>query len=600
MLKRTRTPSVSSTLKGDVQKKRAKTNTAQFRPTKLASAKAAAAVDADPPLFKLIELLKDSSPATPRGECVAYWMRMADLRIYDNKALSMASMDAQQEGIPLVAFFVISPQDYIAHDRSARRIDFTLRNLTLLKSSLAKLNIPLHVMVHAPRRTIPSQIVSMLRSLDCTRLYANIEYEVDELRRDIQLCKLAQEQGLSVKLYHNKCMVEPGIITKKDGTAYAVYSPYQKNWIQTINQDLSKYTQEFRTPQPNSEDFKENVRFTAWFESEVPNSVEGFELDDVDQAKMSEIWPGGEDAAREILRRFLETKARTSQMGAISPLTPGAEAFPKRSRVSQYHQERDHVNKDTTSRLSVYLSSGVISVRDCIRSAMKVSGEQQAVDARGTTGIGRWVQELAWRDFYTSILACYPRLSMGRPYLEKFANVVWEDHQAPGDTRDDAGDRDGEMLRRWKAGMTGFPIVDATMRCIREMGWVHNRLRMITAMFLVKDLMIDWRVGERYFMQQLIDGDLASNNGGWQWCASTGVDPCPYFRIFNPYSQSGKADPTGAFIHHWVPELRKLRGKDLHKPSASAADKLGYPRPIVDHEGARDRALRRYKNPGEI
>jgi deoxyribodipyrimidine photo-lyase len=218
------------------------------------------------------------------------------------------------------------------------------------------------------------------------------------------------------------------------------------------------------------------------------------------------------------------------------------------------------------------------------------------IDVRRDSGVGRWLQEIAWRDFYTDILAAHPRVSMGRPYLEKFASVVWENHEITGDIGTDGigeAHRESESLQRWKEGMTGVPIVDAAMRCIKEIGWMHNRLRMVSAMYLTKDLMIDWRVGERvsrqsitsllshavlsqYFMEQLIDGDLASNNGGWQWCASTGVDSCPYFRIFNPYSQSSKAsgltrshglcltshkaDPTGAFIRHWIPELRELKG----------------------------------------
>ena len=184
--------------------------------------------------------------------------------------------------------------------------------------------------------------------------------------------------------------------------------------------------------------------------------------------------------------------------------------------------------------------------------------QSRKVDQKKDSGVGRWLQEMAWRDFYTHVLAAHPRLSMGRPYLEKFSSVVWEKHQTSGDP--DASDTsrtevDSDNLQRWKEGRTGVPIVDATMRCMQEMGWAHNRVRMISAMYLTKDLMIDWRVGERvsdpiiswaeligtkYFMEQLIDGDLASNNGGWQWCASTGVDSCPYFRIFNPYSQSPK------------------------------------------------------------
>ncbi len=278
--------------------------------------------------------------------------------------------------------------------------------------------------------------------------------------------------------------------------------------------------------------------------------------------------------------------------------------------------------------------------------------QSRKVDGKKDSGVGRWLQEMAWRDFYTHTLAAHPRVSMGRPYLEKFSSVVWENHQATTDTDESdtsCTEMDSENLRRWKEGKTGVPIVDAAMRCLGEMGWVHNRMRMISAMYLTKDLMIDWRVGERvcdliifwvvitgvqYFMEQLIDGDLASNNGGWQWCASTGVDPCPYFRIFNPYSQSSKVrciiirqatpefckvDPTGAFIKHWVPELRELNGPgkynaripffdyhskrcalELCKTSAAVAERLGYSRPLIEHEQARERALRRYKSPGKV
>lgn len=153
---------------------------------------------------------------------------------------------------------------------------------------------------------------------------------------------------------------------------------------------------------------------------------------------------------------------------------------------------------------------------------------------------------VAWRDFYTDVLAYYPRVSMGRPFQERFAGVKWEVNE--------------EHLNAWKEGKTGVPIVDATMRQINTMGWTHNRMRMIVAMFLSKDLMLDWRLGERYFMEKLIDGDLASNNGGWQWSASTGVDAAPYFRLFNPYAQSSKADPKGDFIRTFVPELKSLYG----------------------------------------
>ncbi|GLB33926.1 putative DNA photolyase [Lyophyllum shimeji] len=581
-------------------KKRQRAAHATFRPNKVATAEAAAAVDADPPLRKLEDLLKHSVDNPAKGQSVVYWMRMGDLRVSDNRALSLASEQAVKDDIPLIVLFAISPQDYVAYDRSARRIDFTLRNLSKLKGTLADLHIPLHTIIHTPRRTLPSRILTLMADLGSTRLYANMEYEVDELRRDIEICELSKEQGAKMTFVHNKCIVEPGVILTKENKSYAVYSPYQRNWLAAVNHNIPHYLEDCPKPQPNSKSIHKSKKFAPLFDTPVPDVVDGFELQEDDRKRMCEFWPAGEDVASEILQRFLTTKVRSSQLGAVNPLAPGAEESTKSSRILTYDKGRDRVDRDSTSRLSPYLSAGVISVRACVRAAMKLL-KTDKVDGSRTSGVGRWIQELAWRDFYTCVLAGFPRVCMGRPYLERFSTVVWEDHQSPEDSSRAAGEgnQDSEMLKKWKEGMTGFPVIDATMRCIKVMGWVHNRMRMTTAMFLTKDLMIDWRVGERYFMENLIDGDFASNNGGWQWSASTGTDPVPYFRLFNPYSQSEKADPSGDFIRHWVPELSKLRGRDLHKPPASLADELGYPRPIVDHAESRERAFRRFKNPGE-
>ncbi|KAF8165237.1 FAD binding domain of DNA photolyase-domain-containing protein [Crassisporium funariophilum] len=575
--------------------------TRPFAPIKIASALAAAAVDAHTPFSQLEEIRQKVILSPPKGKSVVFWMRMADLRINDNRALSRASEQAQKDGVPLIALFVISPQDYISHDRSARRIDFTLRNLATLKTSFSRLDIPFKIAIQKTRKAIPLFVLSLCEEYGATSLFANIEYEVDELRRDIEICKLATPKGFQVNLFHNKCVLEPGIIVTKQNKPYTVYSPYQRNWLATLNSNITYYLEDYKIPKPNDKDIRSSQAFGPLFSDAVPTSIDGFELDEADKSRMKEVWPEGEDVAAQVLQRFLKTKARPSQLAAVNPLSPGSANCDKYNRIAKYAQDRDRVDRDTTSRLSVYLSSGVISARACVRATMLML-KIDKVEGGGTSGVGRWIQEVAWRDFYTNILAAFPRVSMGRPYQEKFSKIVWENHQAPEESaihRGGKDDSDGEMLRKWKDGKTGVPIVDAAMRCLKEMGWVHNRARMITAMYLTKDLMIDWRVGERYFMETLIDGDLASNNGGWQWCASTGVDPCPYFRIFNPYSQSLKADPTGDFIRHWVPELRKLAGPDLHNPSAALAKKLGYPLTIIPHAEARNRALRRYKNPGE-
>ncbi|KAF8639851.1 hypothetical protein AX17_001106 [Amanita inopinata Kibby_2008] len=559
-----------------------------FKPIRVASSEAADAVDADPPLRRL-EALHPSLKQPPKGDAIVYWMRMGDLRLNDNRALSSAAEQAACQDAPLVVLFIFSPEDYIAHDRGARRIDFMLRNLKLLKSSLSARHIPLYTITQTPRPAIPSQVISFLSGLGCNNLYANIEYEVDELRRDLTVCDLAKLKDIRVVFSHDKCIIEPGVILTGESKPYAIFSPYHRKWIARLNENIDYHIKEHPFNYSNKSSVRSSRRFSFLFDSEMPDLLTGFELDSHQRQSMITLWPAGEQAANTTLQRFLRSKSRL-RPGSTDSLSSRSEESETSTRVSNYARDRDRADGDTTSKLSPYLCSGVLSARACIREIIFVQ-QSDRIDGTRKSGIGRWLQEIAWRDFYVGIIAAHPRVSMGRPYLEKFASLVWENHRVLEES--------GVALQRWKQGTTGIPIVDAAMRCLKETGWVHNRLRMISAMYLTKDLMIDWRVGERYFMEQLIDGDLASNNGGWQWCASTGVDACPYFRIFNPYSQSPKVDPSGDFIRHWVPELKNLKGLDIHNPPAPIAEKLGYPRPVVEHGFARDRALRRYKNPGK-
>jgi deoxyribodipyrimidine photo-lyase len=197
----------------------------------------------------------------------------------------------------------------------------------------------------------------------------------------------------------------------------------------------------------------------------------------------------------------------------------------------------------------------------------------------GSQGIESWISELIWRDFYRHVIAQFPHVSQGMPSAARWT-------PCPGATRRDE-------LEAWKAGRTGYPLVDAAMRQLNDTGWMHNRLRMVSAMFLSKHLLIDWREGERCFMQTLVDGDFASNNGGWQWSASTGTDAAPYFRIFNPYTQAERFDPDGSFTRRFVPELASVTGKAIFRPHEAGV--TGYPEPIVEHRVARERALAAFK-----
>jgi deoxyribodipyrimidine photo-lyase len=250
--------------------------------------------------------------------------------------------------------------------------------------------------------------------------------------------------------------------------------------------------------------------------------------------------------------------------------------------VDGYASQRDRMDLDGTSGLSPYLRFGLLSVG-------RLASVNHQSDKPISEGRKSWLNELIWRDFYHSILFNFPFV-IHEAFQPKFRHIPWRD--APRD------------LQAWKDGLTGYPVVDATMRQLKVTGWMHNRARMITASFLTKDLLINWQEGERWFMDQLVDGDPAANNGGWQWAAGTGTDAAPYFRIFNPVLQGKRFDPLGAYIRRWVPELRNLPDHYIHEPwtippleQASLGISIGrdYPLPIVDHSIVRERALAAYR-----
>ena len=254
--------------------------------------------------------------------------------------------------------------------------------------------------------------------------------------------------------------------------------------------------------------------------------------------------------------------------------------------IGSYTNDRNRLDLDGTSALSPYLRFGMLSAHQAWASARETLAQAETSEAR--RGIETWINELIWREFYNAILYHFPdvRKHAFRPAMR---NIVWRN------AKDD--------LSAWQTGHTGYPIVDAAMRQLLHTGWMHNRGRMIAASFLVKDLLINWQEGERWFMQHLVDGDPAANNGGWQWTAGVGTDAAPYFRIFNPILQSKKFDPQGAYIRHWVPELTQVPDKYIHEPwlmpsdvQQASACKIGkdYPLPIVDHQQARQRTLEAY------
>lgn len=468
------------------------------------------------------------------------WFRR-DLRTQDNTALSEASR-AATDG--LVGVYVICPQEWRNHDDAPAKIDFWLRNLRELSASLAGLNIPLVILEAEKTSQIAARLLLPAERAKCDALYFNQEYEVNEQARDAAVTRHFEKSARAVRAFHDRVVFDPSSIRTGEGRFYTVFTPYKRAFIKRAELEGIELN-----PAPKKQPTIEVAP------SPIPDRVPGFESA-IDPA----LWPAGERHARKQLERFRE------------------------ERIAAYKDERDLPALDSTSRLSPYLNSGVVSPRQCIAAAREAN--QNALDdARpGAPGPASWISEVIWREFYQHVLVGFPRVSMNRAFKPATERIRWNDNP--------------EHFARWCDGRTGVPIVDAAMRQLNATGWMHNRLRMIAAMYLTKDLFLNWRLGERYFMQHLIDGDLGSNNGGWQWSASTGTDAAPYFRIFNPITQSRRCDPQGDFIRKWVPELREVQGGAIHDPSQVPTllrPRLDYPEPLVDRKLVKDRVLAAFR-----
>jgi deoxyribodipyrimidine photo-lyase len=340
----------------------------------------------------------------------------------------------------------------------------------------------------------------------------------------------------------------PDAIEKQAGGPYIVYTPYSRKW-----KSLSMPGPGDLLPAPEAIETPEGVRTDGIPDSpRLPETVP---------------FPPGEAEARRRLEAF-----------AHHP-------------ICDYADRRDRMDEDGTSKLSPYLRFGMLSIREAVVRARQAAAEDETCGNEG--GAATWLDELIWREFYLTILYHFPRVRR-ESFRSEYHNLEWRN--------------DAEAFARWQEGRTGYPVVDAAMRQLLETGWMHNRARMIVASFLTKDLLIDWRWGEKHFMQHLVDGDPASNNGGWQWAAGTGTDAAPYFRIFNPVLQGKKHDPEGDYVRRWVPELREVPDAYIQEPwtmsdaeQAEAGCVIGedYPAPIVDHKQARARTLTAYKRARE-
>ncbi len=417
-----------------------------------------------------------------------FWFRR-DLRLSDNAGL----YHALKENDSVLPIFIFDTEilDRL-EDKADRRVEFIYQTLLQLKSQLEEQGSTLYILHGNP--------VELFKKLKPKAVYTNHDYEPYARKRDDEVKTILEANGVIFKTFKDQVVFEKDEIIKDDGSPYTIFTPYSKKWKAKLTpSDIKSYP---------TEKYVENFK----------------KLNPVSSPSIQDIG-------------FIET----------SPAFP--ERLIKKSIIEKYTEQRDFPAIESTTRLSVHLRFGTVSIRKLVTVARQTNET--------------WLNELIWREFYHMILWHFPHVE--RAFKPAYDRVEWRNNP--------------EEFEAWCEGRTGYPIVDAGMRELNTTGFMHNRVRMIVASFLTKHLLIDWRWGEAYFAQKLLDFDLAANNGGWQWAAGSGCDAAPYFRVFNPYIQTQKFDPDLTYIKKWIPEL----------------DTKEYPQPIVDHSFARERVLEAYK-----
>lgn len=435
------------------------------------------------------------------------------------------------------AVFISTPHQWRNHNMAPIQADFIKRHLVLVANQLIEFGITL---VHLQAKTYQDQVAVLeqyCQEKDYQTVIANREPEINELKRDEHF----SNTGIALEVFECDTILPVGTVRNKQDDMFKVFTPFKRVWLQKIEQYgvtcLSTPSLAHASNAPET------------------SNAERFEFDY--PCTDSSRWPLSDVVMSTVVPHFLDEK------------------------VADYATQRDFPNIKATSGLSPYLAIGAISPRWLATQLI-----QQHPELIYDTNVPSfaWLNELIWRDFYKHLLFRYPNLAKGESFQEKYRHMHWQGNP--------------DHFQAWCDGRTGYPLVDAAMRQLIQTGWMHNRLRMVVASFLTKHLLIDWRQGEQFFMSQLIDGDLSANNGGWQWASSTGCDAQPYFRIFNPITQSKKFDPNGDFIRRYVPELSDVPDKQIHFPHDYLAKyplTSQYWPPIVEHKEARLKALGFFK-----
>ena len=434
------------------------------------------------------------------NEKIALFWHRRDLRLDDNAGL----YSALKSGYRVLSVFIFD-QNILdkLEDKKDRRVEFIHVALSQMQENLTSLGSTMIVKYGKPNEIWQE----LLDEFDVAEVYTNHDYEKYAIERDKEIGSMLNAKGIAFYTFKDQTIFEKNEILSGSRTPYTIFTPYSRKWKDTLNDFYLK-------SYPNEAYFQ---NFLLHEKIEIPTlSAIGFEA-------KGEVFP-----RKEIREELIE----------------------------KYEELRDIPSILGTSRLSVHLRFGTVSIRKLTQKALKLNE--------------KWLNELIWRDFYMNILYHFPHINEGKSFRMAYDNIVWRNNETE--------------FRKWCEGKTGYPIVDAGMRELNATGFMHNRVRMITASFLIKHLLIDWRWGEAYFAQKLLDYDFSANNGGWQWASSSGCDAAPYFRIFNPTSQTQKFDPELKYIKKWIPELNSFE----------------YPKPIVEHTFARERVLKVYKEALEM
>ncbi|BBI01244.1 deoxyribodipyrimidine photolyase [Buchnera aphidicola (Nipponaphis monzeni)] len=453
-----------------------------------------------------------------------------DLRTLENPAVSAA---CQNNTFKVIAIYIATPNQWRSHHMAPKQAAFIYHNLISLKNELVHFDIKLYTHQSSTFLNAALYFIKFCLKHDVKNVFYNYEYMLNECERDNLVKKHLHRKKIFMYGFHGSMLLSPHVVKNKKNKTYQVYSPFKKCVL--------KHLKQLNLASPML--LKKNIKYKKML------TIRPFcyPMEEFDQT----IFPIGEKRALYRLKIFCTNK------------------------IIRYGLHRNFPYLTSTSLLSPYLSIGVLSPIQCLKYILKKVPNVFSLSKKCT-----WLNEIIWREFYYYLIASYPILSKNQSIKKWTEKIPWKNNNI--------------YLEAWKKGNTGFPIIDAGMRQLNTLGWMHNRLRMITASFLVKNLFIDWRLGHNYFMSKLIDGNFASNNGNWQWISSTGYNSTPYFRIFNPEIQSKKFDCLGKFILQYIPELKKIPISEIHNPHAWIIKNkvnFNYPAPIINYKLSRKNNL---------